>query len=240
MDIGIIGSGHIGSTLARRLAELGHRLSIANSRGPASLAALAADIGATTATVKQAARARDIVILAVPEKSVWQLPRDIFATTSAVVVDAGNYYPSRDSRIPEIERGLPDSAWVAGLLGRPVIKAFNNILADRLATRGAPPGTPGRICLSVAGDDVRAKAKVLRLIDALGFDGIDAGTLADSWRQQPGTPAYCRDLDITKLKAALAKADAAQVAAYRAQADEAARAYFAADVDGRPPRDRTN
>jgi hypothetical protein len=109
-----------------------------------------------------------------------------------------------------------------------VIKAFNNILADSLATRGAPPGTPGRICLSVAGDDVSAKAKVLRLIDALGFDGINAGTLADSWRQQPGTPAYCRDLDVNGLKAALAIADASQLATYRAQADEVARAYFAA------------
>jgi predicted dinucleotide-binding enzyme len=240
MDIGIVGSGHIGSTLARRLAELGHRLSIANSRGPASLAALAADIGATAATVKQAARARDIVILAVPEKSVWQLPRDIFATTSAVIVDAGNYYPSRDSRIPEIERGLPESAWVASLLGHHVVKAFNNILAESLATRGVPAGTPGRICLSVAGDVASEKTKVLRLIDALGFDGIDAGTLADSWRQQPGTPAYCRDLDVNGLKAALAKADGAQVAEYRAQADEAARPYFAADVNDRPPRDRTN
>jgi predicted dinucleotide-binding enzyme len=196
--------------------------------GPPSLATRAAEIGATAATVKQAACARDILILAVPEKSVWQLPEDIFATTSAVIVDAGNYYPCRDSRIPEIERGLPESAWVARLLGRPVIKAFNNILADSLATRGAPPGTPGRICLSVAGDDVSAKAKVLRLIDALGFDGINAGTLADSWRQQPGTPAYCRDLDVNGLKAALAIADASQLATYRAQADEVARAYFAA------------
>jgi predicted dinucleotide-binding enzyme len=240
MDIGIVGSGHIGSTLARRLAELGYRVSIANSRGPASLVALAADIGATAATVKQAARATDIVILAVPEKSVWQSSRDIFAVTSAVVVDAGNYYPSRDSRIPEIERGLPESAWVSRLLGRPVIKAFNNILAESLATRGVPAGTPGRICLSVAGDVLSEKTKVLRMIDALGFDGIDAGTLADSWRQQPGTPAYCRDLDIDKLKAALAKADAAQRAAYRAQADETARAYFVADVKDRPRRDGSN
>jgi predicted dinucleotide-binding enzyme len=232
MDIGIIGSGNVGSTLARHLAALGHRVSIANSRGPASLVALAADTGATAATVEQVARARDMVIIAVPEKSVWQLPRDILATTSAVVVDAGNYYPSRDSRIPEIDRGLPESAWVARLLGRPVIKAFNNILANSLATRGVPAGTPGRICLSVAGDDLSAKAKVRSLIDALGFNAIDAGTLADSWRQQPGTPAYCRDLDIKGLKAALAEADAAQIPAYRAQADEAARAYFAGDVKG--------
>lgn len=240
MDIGIIGSGHIGSILARHLAALGHRVSIANSRGPASLATLTIDIGATAATVEQAARARDMVIIAVPEKSVWQLPRDILATTSAVVVDAGNYYPSRDSRIPEIERGLPESAWVARLLGRPVIKAFNNILADSLAKRGAPAATPGRICLSVAGDDVAAKAKVLRLIDALGFDAIDAGTLADSWRQQPGTPAYCRDLDVEGIEAALAKADATQIAIYRAQADETARPYFAADVTDQPPRGSTN
>lgn len=100
MDIGIIGSGHIGSTLALHLAALGHQVSIANSRGPASLVALAAATGATAATVEQAARAKDMVIIAVPEKSVWQLPRDILAATSAVVVDAGNYYPSRDSRIP--------------------------------------------------------------------------------------------------------------------------------------------
>lgn len=227
MDIGIIGSGHIGSTLARQLTALGHQVSVANSRGPASLSALAADIGATAVTVEQAARARDMVIIAVPEKSVWHLPRDIFAATAAVIVDAGNYYPSRDSRIPEIDRGLPETAWVAKLFGRPVIKAFNNILANSLATRGVPASTPGRICLSVAGDDLGAKAKVLRLIDALGFDGIDAGTLADSWRQQPGTPAYCRDLDVNRLKAALGDADAAQIPAYRAQADATARAYFA-------------
>lgn len=173
-----------------------------------------------------------MVIIAVPEKSVWLLPRDILATTAAVVVDAGNYYPSRDSRIPEIDRGLPETAWVARLFGRPVIKAFNNILADNLATRGVPAGTPGRICLSVAGDDLAAKAKVLRLIDALGFNGIDAGTLADSWRQQPGTPAYCRDLDVNGLTAALAEADGEQVSAYRAQADATARAYFARNVKG--------
>ena len=161
MDIGIIGSGHIGSTLARHLAALGHQVSIANSRGPASLVALAADTGATAATVEQATCARDMVIIAVPEKSVWQLPRDILAATVGCRCRRGELLPSRDSRIPEIDRGLPESAWVARLLGRPVIKAFNNILADSLATRGVPAGTPGRICLSVAGDDLPAKAKVL-------------------------------------------------------------------------------
>jgi predicted dinucleotide-binding enzyme len=227
MDIGIIGSGNIGSTLARRLTALGHQVLIANSRGPASLAAVAAETGATAATVEQSARAQDVVIIAVPEAAAPKLPRDILAATSAVVVDTGNYYPSRDGRIAEIEGGLTDSEWVARVLGVPVVKAFNNIVADSLATRGVPAGTPGRICLSVAGDDPRAKELVLSLINALGFDGIDAGTLADSWRQQPGTPAYCRDLDADALKAALAQADAGQIAGYRAQADDVARPYFA-------------
>ena len=226
MDIGIIGSGNIGSTLARHLTARGHQVTIANSRGPASLAGLAAETGATAATAEQAARAPDVVIVAVPEKAVPWLPRDVLAASSAVVVDTGNYYPSRDGRIAEIEDGLAESEWVARVLGVPVIKAFNNIVAASLATRGAPAGRPGRVCLSIAGDDPRGKAVVLGLIDALGFDGIDAGPLADSWRQQPGSPAYCRDLGADQLRAALAEADAGQIARYRAQADEAARPYF--------------
>ena len=228
MDIGIIGSGNIGGTLARHLSALGHHVSIANSRGPASLAALAAETGATAATVEQAARAQDLVIIAVPESAVPQLPRDILAASPAVVVDTGNYYPSRDGRIAEIDGGLTDSEWVARVLGVPVVKAFNNIVAPSLATRGAPAGTPGRICLSVAGDQQSAKELVLGVIDALGFDGIDAGTLAESWRQQPGTPTYCRDLDAAGLEAALAQGDAGQIARYRVEADEAARPYFSA------------
>jgi 8-hydroxy-5-deazaflavin:NADPH oxidoreductase len=227
VEIGIIGSGNIGATLARHLTALGHDVTVANSRGPASLAALATETGAAAATVEQAARAADVVIVAVPEKAVPRLPRDILAASSAVVVDTGNYYPSRDGRIAEIEDGLAESEWVARVLGVTVIKAFNNIVAPSLATRGVPAGTPGRVCLSVAGDDPRAKEVVLGLLDALGFDGMDAGSLADSWRQQPGSPAYCRDLDADGLSAALAQADAGEIARYRAEADEAARPYFA-------------
>jgi 8-hydroxy-5-deazaflavin:NADPH oxidoreductase len=226
MDIGIIGSGNIGGTLARHLTALGHTVSIANSRGPSSLGELAAETGATAATAEHAARAREMVIIAVPEKAVPRLPRDVLARSSAVVVDTGNYYPSRDGRIAEIDDGLTESGWVAQVLGVPVVKAFNNIFAPSLATRGVPAGTPGRICLSVAGDQPPAREVVLRLIDELGFDAIESGTLADSWRQQPGTPAYCRDLDADGLRAALAQADARQIARYRAEADEAARAYF--------------
>lgn len=226
MNIGIIGSGNIGSALTRHLTALGHQVSVANSRGPESLAALAAETGANAVTAEEAARAQDIVIITVPEKAVPQLPLAILAASSAVVVDTGNYYPSRDGRIAEIEDGLTESGWVARVLGRPVVKAFNNIVANSLATGGVPKGTSRRICLSIAGDESRAKEVVLKLLDALGFDGIDAGTLADSWRQQPGTPAYCRDLDTDGLKATLAQADAGKIAEYRAQADEAARPYF--------------
>jgi predicted dinucleotide-binding enzyme len=219
------------AALARHLTALGHQVSIANSRGPASLAAVAAETGASAATVEQTTRAQDVVIIAVSETAVPQLPRDMLAATSAVVVDTGNYYPARDGHIAEIDGGLTDSEWVAQVLGRPVVKAFNNIGADSLATRGVPAGTPGRICLSVAGDSPRAKELVLRLIEAIGFDGIDAGTLADSWRQHPGTPAYCRDLDAGGLKAA--QADKGQIADYRAQADEVARAYFDGHLKGK-------
>ena len=226
MDIGIIGSGHIGGTLVRHLAALGHRVSVANSRSPASLADLAAETGAIATTVDQAARARDMVIVSVPEKAVPRLPRDILAASPAVVVDTGNYYPSRDGRIAEIENGLTESEWVSQVLGVPVVKAFNHIIANSLATLGTPPGTRGRISLSIAGDDPRAKKIVLDVIDAIGFDGVDTGTLAESWRQQPGTQAYAVDLDADARRAALAQADAGHIARYRAEADEAARPYF--------------
>lgn len=230
MDIGIIGSGNIGGLLARKLAALGHQVTLANSRGPGSLAEFVAGTGIHAATVEQAARAGDIVIVSIPEKAVPQLPRDLFAGTPerTIIVDTGNYYPGvRDDRIDEIEAGMPDSEWVARQLGRPVIKAFNNIMASSLARRGMPTGASGRICLAVAGDSAKAKAVIVQLLDQLGFDGLDAGTLAESWRQQPGTPAYCQDLDAAALRAALAAADESRVPEYRASAIERVRALIA-------------
>ena len=107
-----------------------------------------------------------------------------------------------------------------------MVKAFNNIYGRSLDARGLPAGTPGRVCLPVAGDDPAAKQVVLRLLDELGFDGLDAGSLAESWRQQPGTPAYCMDLDRAALQAALSKPDAAGIASRRQTADEQARSFF--------------
>jgi 8-hydroxy-5-deazaflavin:NADPH oxidoreductase len=226
MDIGIIGSGNIGSTLARHLRALGHQVRIANSRGPASLSALAAETGAAAATVEEAARAKDLVIIAIPQASVTQLPREILGKTSAVVIDTGNYYPTRDGQIADIDNGMTDSEWVAKVLGAKVVKAFNNILAGSLASRGVPATTAGRICISVAGDEPAAKGLVMDLIDSIGFDAIDAGSLAESWRQQPGMPAYCRDLDAAALKAALAQPDPKDIRRLRARADAEAASFF--------------
>jgi predicted dinucleotide-binding enzyme len=220
MQIGIIGAGSMGEILARHLAERGHHVSIANSRGPESLTALAAEMGAQPVSVVDAARAGDIVILAIPTKAVADLPRSLFANapSSVVVIDIGNYHPQlRDGRIDAIDRGMLDSQWVAQQIGRPVIKAFNNILAASLLKKGVPRGTKGRIALSVAGDSSDAKATVSRLVDELGFDPVDGGSLDDSWRQQPGTPAYCHDLEATALQRALAEADRSRIADYRAE-----------------------
>ena len=220
MRIGIIGAGSMGGILARHLTKLGHHVSIANSRGPESLTALATEIGATPISVVDAAHAGEIVILAIPTKAVPDLPKGLFAHVSSnvVVIDIGNYHPElRDGRIDAIDRGMLDSQWVAQQIGRPVIKAFNNIFAQSLFEKGVPQGTKGRIALPVAGDSPDAKATVLRLVDELGFDSVDGGDLDNSWRQQPGTPAYCRDLEAAALRRALGEADRCRIAEYRAE-----------------------
>ena len=233
MRIGVIGAGSMGAILARHFAKLGHHVSIANSRGPESLTALAAEIGATPVSVVDAAKAGEIVVLAVPTKAVADLPPGLFANVagSVVVIDIGNYHPElRDGRIDAIDRGMPDSQWVAQQIGHPVIKAFNNIFANSLLEKGIPKGTKGRIALPVAGDSLDAKAAVLRLVDDLGFDPVDAGDLDNSWRQQPGTPAYCRDLEAAALRRALAEADRSRIAEYRADQEARIKRQIAAQA----------
>jgi 8-hydroxy-5-deazaflavin:NADPH oxidoreductase len=230
MRIGVIGAGGMGGTLARHLAKLGHHVSIANSRGPESLTALAAEIDATPVSVVDAAKAGEIVIIAIPTKAVAELPRGLFANVpgSVVVVDIGNYHPElRDGRIDAIDRGMLDSQWVAQQIGRPVIKAFNNILAESLLEKAVPRGARERIALSVAGDSSDARSAVLRLVDDLGFDPVDGGDLDESWRQQPGTPAYCQDLEAAALRRALAEADRSRIAEYRAEQEARIRGYIA-------------
>ena len=222
MKIGIIGAGMIGATLARRLTALGHEVVIANSRGPETLRELAAETGARAVTAAAAAHGGEIVIVTIPQRAVPGLPGDLFAgiPEDVVVVDTGNYYPARDGRIDAIEDGQAESAWVAEHVGRPVVKAFNNIVAQSLLENGRPEGAPGRIALPVAGDPPWARQKVMRLVDELGFDPVEAGGVEDSWRQQPGTPCYAADLDAPRLKEALAAADRARLPEYRGKADD--------------------
>lgn len=210
MKIGIIGAGHIGGTLAYRFRALGHDVLIANSRAPETLAELADQTGAVPVRVPEAVRGVDLVVVTIPEKHIPSLPADLFskAPEDLVVVDTGNYYPQqRDGLISPIEEGTPESVWVEQQLGWPVIKAFNTIVAQHLRDFGKPAGTAGRIALPVAGDDPGAKSVVMQLVDALGFDPVDAGGLDESWRQQPGTPVYGTDLDAMAVKRSLAGAD---------------------------------
>jgi predicted dinucleotide-binding enzyme len=221
MKIGIIGAGNIGGTLARRLAALGHQVSIANSRGPETIAALAEEIGAKAVTVEQAARAGEVVIVSIPLTNISRLPAGLFdgVPDSVVVVDTGNYYPrQRDGRIDPIENGATESRWVSSQLRRPVVKVFNTIYAQHLAEFGKPKGAADRFALPVAGDDPRAKDIIIRLLDELGFDGVDAGPLDESWRQQPGTPVYGPNLDADGVRRALAEAKPERQAALRGTA----------------------
>lgn len=209
MKIGIIGAGNIGGALTRRFRALGHEVYVANSRGPETLKDLAAQTGAHPVDIREAAHGKDLVIVTIPERNIPDLPGDLFegVPDTVPVIDTGNYYPrQRDGRIEPIENGLTESEWVSQRLGRPVIKAFNNIYAQHLLELGKPNGDPYRIALPVAGDDANAKAIVMQLVDELGFTPVDAGSLKESWRQQPGSPVYAKDFDADGVRKALSQA----------------------------------
>jgi 8-hydroxy-5-deazaflavin:NADPH oxidoreductase len=220
MKIGIIGAGNIGSALAQHFIKLQHTVSIANSRGPETLSQVARSTGATPVDISQVANGVDLLIIAIPMKSVPALPRDLLSGLPAAspIIDTGNYYPLRDGRILEIERGMVESEWTSRVLGRPVIKAFNNIVADSLLRKGLPKGDKNRIALPVSGCEGSSKQIVMALLDAMGFDPVDAGLLSASWRYQPGTPAYCSDPTIQQLPSLLKKAKRDKAAGNRDQA----------------------
>lgn len=208
MKIGIIGAGNIGATIARKLVANGHDVKLANSRGPETIRDLARDLGAIAVSKEQAVKDVEVVVLSIPFAKYPDLT-SFFSNVPAevVVIDTSNYYPLRDGAITEVDNGKPESVWVSEQIGRPVIKAWNAVLSHTLSDRGKPQGTPGRIAIPVAGDDAKAKTTAMQLLETTGFDALDAGTLAESWRQQPGTPAYCTELTLDELKSALASAD---------------------------------
>jgi 8-hydroxy-5-deazaflavin:NADPH oxidoreductase len=219
MDIGIIGAGHIGGSLTRRLAGLGHAVRVANSRAPETLSDLAGETGATAVWAREAAADADLVIVSIPQKSVVDLAPGIVAGAKpgAPVIETNNYYPrERDGRIAAIEAGAPESVWVSEQLGVPVCKVFNGIFWKHLLDGGLPSGSAGRIALPVAGDDAAGKQIVFALVNELGFEPVDGGPLAESWRQQPGSPVYGADLDAEAAIQALSAASPERPDAFRA------------------------
>ena len=192
--LGIIGSGNIGSAVARLATAAGMNVVIANSRGPESLQELVSELGplARAGTPEEAANAGDAVVLSIPLKAVPDLPAGLLA--DKLVLDTSNYYPFRDGAIPElVDSTVTSSELVRDQLGGPrYVKVFNNIMAAHIPALARPHGADDRSALPIAGDDDAAKTEASALIDALGFDTVDAGTLAESWRFEPETPAYGR------------------------------------------------
>jgi 8-hydroxy-5-deazaflavin:NADPH oxidoreductase len=220
MMIGIIGAGNIGSSLARYFCNLQHTVLIANSRGPETLSKVAEETGATPAAILEVVKGVDLLIITIPVKAVSSLPKDLLRDLPAEspIIDTGNYYPLRDGLIDGIGAVMAESEWTSSVLGRPVIKAFNNIMSDSLIRGGRPKGSKDRIALPVSGDDTKAKRFVIALLDNMGFDGLDAGPLSQSWRFEPGTPAYCPDPTLKELPSLLARADRKKAAGNRDQA----------------------
>lgn len=211
MKIGIIGAGNIGATLARKLAACGHKVKLANSKGPQSIQNLANEIGVHAVTKEDAVSEVDVVILSIPFANYPDLKQTLSnVPEKTVVIDTSNYYPGRDGAIREVDNGMPESVWVSEQIGHPVVKAWNAVLAATLADKGQPAGSSTRIALPVAGGDTNAETIAQDLVEDTGFIALAAGNLEDSWRQQPGTPAYCTELTLPELKLALQAANKAR------------------------------
>jgi predicted dinucleotide-binding enzyme len=212
MKIGILGTGHIGKTLVRTLSAAGHDVKVANSRGPDTIEAEVLSSGGRAVTASEAVVDVDVVILSIPLNRLPGIaPLIASVPAETVVIDTSNYYPGRDDRIEAIEAGQVESLWVSERLGRPVVKAWNAIGSDSFARKGKPAGSPDRIAIPVATDGDKDRKVGMALVEDSGFDAFDAGTLADSWRQQPGAPCYCTDLTREEMPAAHAAAERARL-----------------------------
>lgn len=208
MKIGILGTGHIGKTLVIRLSEAGHEVKMANSRGPETIDSQLLSAGARAVTTEEALSDVEVVILSIPLNRIADIaPLVARLPDDTVVIDTSNYYPFRDSKIQAIEDGQVESLWVAEQLGRPIAKAWNAIGSASLAKKGKPAGASDRIAIPVASDRERDRQIAMALVNDTGLNAFDAGTLADSWRQQPGAPVYCTDLTYVEIRAALDAAE---------------------------------
>jgi len=208
MKIGIIGVGHIGKTLALKLAQAGHDVVVANSGGPENIDPAVLVTGARAVTAQQAVQGKEVIILSVPLNRIPELaPLFEAISKETTVIDTSNYYPGRDRRIEIIEAGMVESLWVVQQLGRPISKAWNAIGSHSLVVNGKPHGNPDRIAIPIAADRDIDREITIRLVNDTGFDAFDTGSLADSWRQQPGAPAYCTDLTLSEIQAVIDKAE---------------------------------
>ena len=207
MRIGIIGSGHIGGTLAEKLSAAGHEVCLANAHGPRSLEARVERMGdrVRATTVDEAATCGELVVVSIPLGSYRTVP--VAPVAGKIVIDTDNYYPQRDGHIAELDddattssellqRHLPDSR---------VVKAFNAVRWDSLAEEGKPRGDRERLAMPLAGDDAAAKRVVAGLIDEIGFDPVDVGDLAQGGRKiQPGAPVYVAHMTAAEMERRLA------------------------------------
>lgn len=208
MKIGIIGAGQIGSTLIRQYSKAGHSVKMANQSGTEKLKSLALETGTSAVALSEVVTDVDVIVIAIPLIGILKLPQHLLKNISAntTIIDTCNYYPIRDGRIEDIENGMPESVWVANQIQRPVIKVYNSILSGSLVDSGLTKGDALRLALPISGDNKQSKDLVSILVDDSGFDSLDYGTIQDSWRQQPGSPAYCTDLTLSQLKKSIAKA----------------------------------
>ncbi|MBT2655898.1 NAD(P)-binding domain-containing protein [Bacillus sp. ISL-18] len=206
MRFGIIGAGPIGSIISKKLVKNGHDVKIADARGIERLEGK--ELAGTPVHVEDAIKNIEVLIISLPIKALPSI-RNIINQVGeeVIIVDTSNYYPYRDDKIEEIENGMVESVWVSNQLGRPIIKAFNNLLAYTLENEGTSEGTSGRIAIAIAGNELSKKQLVMDVVNEIGFDAVDSGSLSDSWRQQPGTPAYCTELTKDELMIALKKAN---------------------------------
>ncbi|QHL86922.1 NAD(P)-binding domain-containing protein [Nibribacter ruber] len=216
MKIGIIGTGAIGSILAKKFSSAGHQVKVTNTRDMSTLKEIATNLGAEAATLEEVVKDVEAIIFSIPFKAYTDLPKNLLlgVPQEVVIMDTSNYYPLRDGELPGLQ-GKTESEYISETLGRPVVKVFNNIMEYTLKHKGKATGEEGRIAISIAGDNEEHKKVAAGLVDQTGFDAVGGGILAESWRQEPGTPAYCTELNAGELKEALARAEKGKAPAAR-------------------------
>ncbi|MEX3610892.1 NAD(P)-binding domain-containing protein [Rothia sp. LK2588] len=237
MNIGIVGTGHIGATLVKKLSAAGHSVKVANSRGPETIEADLLQDGAQPVTATEVFEDVDVVILSIPMKVLPEYRELAMGLNDSVVlIDTSNHYPMRDGKLLEDSKDI-EAEWVQESLGRPIVKAFNAIGAPALAGDGRPDWATGLIAIPITGDREEDKATTISLINDIGFDAYDAGAITESWRIQPGNPAYCTDLTLDELPQALANANAERAPKLRDIFVEAAYERMTDAAETNPPAD---